>query len=168
MERYEQELEGYAGGADWRERAEPSSVDFREDPRGFGPARDLAPVRVVAAPLVKPRPEPTPAPAAAQPRPQAGAGKPGRGDPSGFGIRFQWPIFLNFGVVTVTEVEAGSAAERCGIRVGDKILSYGGHSLVNWDGNREARGIHAGDTIDVVVRRRWFAAPTTLRCTLDA
>ena len=168
MERFEQEREREAA-VDWRERAEPAPADFREDPRRGEHVQVREPAPEPQAPATKHRLEPAAAPAprlAPHPQPQNGTGNSNRGRRPGFGFRFQWHPWWNFGAVTVTEVQAGSPAEECGIRVGDKILSFGGYSLVDWDGKLEAKGIHAGDVVDVVIRRRWFAEPETLRYAL--
>ncbi len=53
----------------------------------------------------------------------------------------------------VDEVRAGSAAEKAGIKAGDRVISVGGEDMTSFEDIRRAVWLHAGEELDVVLQR---------------
>lgn len=65
----------------------------------------------------------------------------------------------------VDDVRAGSAAEKAGIRPGDRIVSVAGEEMTSFEDIRRAVWLHAGDELEIVLRRN--GADVTMRVVPD-
>jgi regulator of sigma E protease len=70
------------------------------------------------------------------------------------------------GIIRLTDVSPGSAAERAGLRIGDRILKLDAHSVTDASDFRTLL-VTAEQQVGIVVERAGDAAPITLRAELD-